>query len=66
LPRVPGCTHLVPEVAENNESALRFYRGRHFFELDATFFLAKNDRQGRRALTPAKNSPPPRCWGASG
>lgn len=41
LARVRGCTHLVLEVAENNENALRFYRGRSFYKLDAAVFLAK-------------------------
>ncbi|MFO0735020.1 MAG: N-acetyltransferase [Labilithrix sp.] len=41
LARVRGCTHLVLEVAENNENALHFYRGRSFFKLDAAIFLAK-------------------------
>lgn len=41
LARVRGCTHLVLEVAENNENALRFYRSRSFMKLDAAIFLAK-------------------------
>lgn len=41
LARVRGCTHLVLEVAENNENALHFYRGRSFQKLDAAIFLAK-------------------------
>jgi ribosomal protein S18 acetylase RimI-like enzyme len=41
LARVRGCTHLVLEVAENNENALRFYRTRSFYKLDAAIFLAK-------------------------
>jgi ribosomal protein S18 acetylase RimI-like enzyme len=41
LARVRGCTHLVLEVAENNENALKFYRGRTFYKLDAAIFLAK-------------------------
>lgn len=41
LARVRGCTHLVLEVAENNENALRFYRARTFYKLDAAIFLAK-------------------------
>ena len=41
LARVRGCTHLVLEVAENNENALHFYRGRAFYKLDAAIFLAK-------------------------
>ena len=41
LARVRGCTHIVLEVAENNDGALRFYRGRNFYKLDAAIFLAK-------------------------
>lgn len=41
LARVRGCTHLVLEVAENNDNALRFYRTRNFYKLDAAIFLAK-------------------------
>lgn len=41
LARVRGCTHLVLEVAENNENALRFYRKRNFYKLDAAIFLAQ-------------------------
>jgi ribosomal protein S18 acetylase RimI-like enzyme len=41
LARVRGCTHLVLEVAENNERALAFYRTRSFQKLDAAIFLAK-------------------------
>lgn len=41
LARVRGCTHLVLEVAENNENALRFYRRRNFMKLDAAIFLAQ-------------------------
>ena len=41
LARVRGCTHLVLEVAENNETALHFYRSRNFYRLDAAVFLAK-------------------------
>jgi len=40
LARLHGCTHLVLEVAENNEDALAFYRRRNFYKLDASFFLA--------------------------
>jgi ribosomal protein S18 acetylase RimI-like enzyme len=36
-----GCTHLVLEVAENNEEALRFYRKRNFQKIDAAIFLAQ-------------------------
>jgi ribosomal protein S18 acetylase RimI-like enzyme len=41
LAKVRGCTHIVLEVAENNENALRFYRGRTFYKLDAAIFMAK-------------------------
>jgi ribosomal protein S18 acetylase RimI-like enzyme len=39
--RLRGCTHIVLDVAENNETALRFYRKRNFYKLDASIFLAK-------------------------
>ena len=39
--RLRGCTHIVLEVAENNEPALKFYRKRNFIKLDAAIFLAK-------------------------
>ncbi len=41
IAKLNGCTHLVLEVAENNENALRFYRARSFHKLDAAIFLAK-------------------------
>ncbi|NOU31273.1 MAG: GNAT family N-acetyltransferase, partial [Polyangiaceae bacterium] len=41
LARLRGLTHLVLEVAENNDNALRFYRSRSFMKLDAAIFLAK-------------------------
>jgi ribosomal protein S18 acetylase RimI-like enzyme len=40
LARIHGCTHLVLEVAENNEDALTFYRRRNFVKLDAALFMA--------------------------
>ncbi len=36
-----GCTHIVLEVAENNDVALRFYRNRNFHKLDAAIFLSR-------------------------
>jgi ribosomal protein S18 acetylase RimI-like enzyme len=64
LARVRGCTHLVLEVAENNDNALRFYRTRSFYRLDAAIFLAKKvpteaellppRRLKRKARPPAK------------
>jgi len=39
--KLRGCTHIVLEVAENNEDALKFYRKRSFMKLDAAIFLAR-------------------------
>jgi ribosomal protein S18 acetylase RimI-like enzyme len=54
LARVRGCTHLVLEVAENNENALRFYRKRTFYKLDAAIFLAKKVIAEEELLPPRK------------
>jgi ribosomal protein S18 acetylase RimI-like enzyme len=54
LAKVRGCTHLVLEVAENNENALRFYRGRSFYKLDAAVFLAKKVVVEEELLPPRK------------
>jgi ribosomal protein S18 acetylase RimI-like enzyme len=54
LARVRGCTHIVLEVAENNEGALHFYRVRNFFKLDAAIFLAKKVQQEADLLPPRK------------
>lgn len=40
LARVRGLTHLVLEVAENNENALLWYKKRGFRKLDAAIFMA--------------------------
>ncbi|HUS27914.1 MAG TPA: N-acetyltransferase [Kofleriaceae bacterium] len=40
LARVHGLDHLVLEVAENNETALGWYRKREFKKLDAAIFMA--------------------------
>ena len=63
IARVRGCTHLVLEVAENNEGALRFYRGRSFYKLDAAIFLAKKIAVADELLPPRKFKPrrPPRA-----
>jgi ribosomal protein S18 acetylase RimI-like enzyme len=60
LARVRGCTHLVLEVAENNENALKFYRTRNFFRLDAAIFLAKKISSEAELLPPRrlKRAPP--------
>ena len=61
LARVRGCTHLVLEVAENNDNALKFYRGRNFYRLDAAIFLAKKISSEAELLPPRrlKRAPPP-------
>ncbi len=56
LARVRGCTHLVLEVAENNDGALRFYRKRSFFKLDAAIFLAQKVPSEPELLPPRKLS----------
>jgi ribosomal protein S18 acetylase RimI-like enzyme len=52
--RVRGCTHLVLEVAENNENALKFYRTRNFYRLDAAIFLAMKVPTESELLPPRK------------
>jgi ribosomal protein S18 acetylase RimI-like enzyme len=56
LAKLNGCTHLVLEVAENNENALRFYRARSFQKLDAAIFLAKRLAVAPEILPPRKVS----------
>jgi ribosomal protein S18 acetylase RimI-like enzyme len=57
LARMHGCTHLVLEVAENNENALAFYRRRSFYKLDAAIFLAKRLEREPDLLPPRKLKP---------
>jgi ribosomal protein S18 acetylase RimI-like enzyme len=52
--RLRGCTHIVLEVAENNEEALRFYRKRSFQKLDAAIFLSRKLETGGELLAPRK------------
>jgi ribosomal protein S18 acetylase RimI-like enzyme len=68
MARVRGCTHLVLEVAENNDNALKFYRTRSFYKLDAAIFLAKKvsveaellpPRKLKRTRAPAKSASKP-------
>ncbi|MDW8245297.1 MAG: GNAT family N-acetyltransferase [Sandaracinaceae bacterium] len=54
LARIHGCTHLVLEVAENNERALGFYRKRGFTKLDAAIFMAKRIEREPELLPPRK------------
>lgn len=60
LARVRGCTHLVLEVAENNDNALKFYRKRSFYKLDAAIFLAKKVVSEDELLPPRRLRPKPR------
>ena len=57
LARIHGCTHLVLEVAENNENALAFYRRRSFTKLDAAIFMAKKLEREPELLPPRKLKP---------
>ncbi|MGE0701940.1 MAG: GNAT family N-acetyltransferase [Hyphomicrobiaceae bacterium] len=52
--RLRGCTHIVLEVAENNEEALRFYRKRNFQKLDAAIFLSRKLETGGELLGPRR------------
>lgn len=54
LARSRGCTHLVLEVAENNDSALAWYRARNFYKLDAAIFLAQKIPSEPELLPPRK------------
>jgi len=54
LARLRGCTHLVLEVAENNKSALTWYRKRNFYKLDAAIFLAQKVDAEPELLPPRK------------
>jgi ribosomal protein S18 acetylase RimI-like enzyme len=54
LARVRGCTHLVLEVAENNSGAMKFYRARNFYKLDAAVFLAKKVPVDAELLPPRR------------
>jgi ribosomal protein S18 acetylase RimI-like enzyme len=57
LARVRGLTHLVLEVAENNEHALSWYRKRGFRKLDAAIFLAQSVETEPELLPPRELTP---------
>ncbi len=59
LARVRGLTHLVLEVAENNERALSWYRKRGFRKLDAAIFLAQAVSTEPELLPPRELTRPP-------
>ena len=58
LARVRGCTHLVLEVAENNENALMFYKKRSFYKMDAAIFMAKKIAVDDELLPPREIKKP--------
>ena len=57
LARVRGLTHLVLEVAENNDHALIWYRKRGFRKLDAAIFLAQSVSTEPELLPPRELAP---------
>jgi len=58
LAKVRGLSHLVLEVAENNEHALQWYRKRNFRKLDAAIFLAATVDNEPELLPPKPVKPP--------
>ena len=59
LAKVRGLSHLVLEVAENNEHALQWYRKRVFRKLDAAVFMSLGVETEPELLPPQPVSPPP-------
>jgi ribosomal protein S18 acetylase RimI-like enzyme len=59
LAKVHGLTHLVLEVAENNERAFTWYQKRDFKKLDAAIFMACAI-ETEDELLPPRELPPPR------
>jgi ribosomal protein S18 acetylase RimI-like enzyme len=61
LAKVRGLSHLVLEVAENNEHALSWYRKRNFRKLDSAIFLAASVDNEPELLPPKPihSVPPP-------
>lgn len=57
LARLHGCTHLVLEVAENNDNALAFYKRRAFQKIDAAIFMAKKIDRAPDLLPPRQLKP---------
>ena len=65
LARVHGLSHLVLEVAENNERALNWYKKRAFKKLDAAIFMAASV-EIEPELLPPRELPEPRSPDSSG
>jgi ribosomal protein S18 acetylase RimI-like enzyme len=59
LAKVRGLTHLVLEVAENNENAVDWYRKRGFRKLDAAIFMAASVEAEPELLPPRELPPEP-------
>jgi hypothetical protein len=59
LANVRGLTHLVLEVAENNEKAVNWYRKRGFRKLDAAIFMAASVEAEPELLPPRELPPEP-------
>ncbi|HVK74229.1 MAG TPA: GNAT family N-acetyltransferase [Kofleriaceae bacterium] len=59
LAKVRGLSHLVLEVAENNEHALTWYRKRGFRKLDAAIFMSLGVDTEPELLPPMPVTPPP-------
>jgi GNAT superfamily N-acetyltransferase len=57
--RLRGCTHIVLEVAENNEHAFEWYKKRGFKKLDAAIFMA-SAVEIEPELLPPRQLPAPR------
>ena len=64
LARVRGCTHLVLEVAENNEDALRWYRGATSTSSTRRSSWRRRCRDRARAAAAAQDRRPPRGRGS--
>lgn len=60
LAKIRGCTHIVLEVAENNQRAFEFYRQRSFQKLDAAVFMAKRLVLADELLAPRRLKRAPR------
>ena len=58
LAKVRGLSHLVLEVAENNEHALSWYRKRNFRKLDSAIFLAASVDNEPELLPPKEMTQP--------
>ena len=58
LAKVRGLSHIVLEVAENNEHALQWYRKRGFRKLDAAIFRAMTVDTEPELLPPQPVKPP--------